>query len=484
MAKEATSIYIDDSAIRVLTTRGRQPRKWATMSLDPGLVADGVILDEDAVAAKVKQLWQEQKLGVRRVIAGISGINCLYRTIVLPELPRNLLPEAVRREVGRALGVSLEQLHISWQAIPSLKGETLIYLAASPKNSVDTLTSTLRKAGLNPYLMDLKPLALARASSEPSGIIIDLQSTNLDIVVSVAGMPEVVRSVPLTREATLDTKVPIVKEELERTVTFYNSSHVDKPLEATVPLLVCGDLAEQEDAWKLLLGRHNRPVQALLPAVEIPEGFPVCHYVANIGLALKELSGKAIPARFLINFNALPEVYRPAPRPPMSQILYWPVLIIGIALVVFGGYLNMNGPAYTSALRAEWESLNQLAITRAAQARAYTEEIDALTPQVTSLETTVAETIDAFTATRDGFAATRDEVNDDLAQINRLPAGLDLGAVKHDIGGVTLSGWGDDETAVFSYARQLRESGRFSFVALTGMHPEEVQTAFTIFLAK
>jgi len=43
MAKEATSIYIDDSAIRVLAVRGRQPRKWATMSLDPGLVADGVI---------------------------------------------------------------------------------------------------------------------------------------------------------------------------------------------------------------------------------------------------------------------------------------------------------------------------------------------------------------------------------------------------------------------------------------------------------
>lgn len=484
MAKEATSIYIDDSGIRVLTVRDRQPRKWATMSLDPGLISAGVILDEDAVAAKVRQLWQEQKLGVQRVIAGISGINCLYRTIVLPELPRNLLPEAVRREVGRALGVSLEQLHISWQEIPSLKGETLIYLAASPKNSVDSLISTLRKAGLNPYLMDLKPLALARASTEPSGIIIDLQPGNFDIVISIAGMPEVVRSVPLSREGTLDTKVPIIKEELERTVTFYNSSHMDKPLEPTVPLLVCGELAEQEDAWKLLLGRHKRPVQTLLPSVEIPEGFPVCQYIANIGLALKEVPAKAALTHLAVNFNALPEVYRPAPRPPMSQILYWPVLIIGIALVVLGAYLNMNSPAYTSALRAEWESLNQLAVSRVAQARTYAEEIEALTQQVTSLEATAEETVNAFTATRDGFAATRVEVNDDLAQISRLPAGLDLGAIKHDIEGVTLNGWGDDETAVFGYARQLRESGRFSFVALTGMHREEVQTAFTIFLAK
>jgi len=484
MAKEATSIYIDDSAIRVLAVRGRQPRKWATMSLDPGLVADGVILDEDAVAAKVRQLWQEQKLGVRRVIAGISGINCLYRTIVLPELPRNLLPEAVRRETGRALGVSMEQLHVSWQAIPSLKGETLIYLAASPKNSVDSLISTLRKAGLNPYLMDLKPLSLARASAEPSGIVIDLQPANFDIVISIAGMPEVVRSVPLAREATLDTKVPIIKEELERTVTFYNSSHMDKPLEPGVPLLVCGELAEQEDAWKLLLGRHKRPVQALLPSVEIPEGFPVCQYIANIGLALKEAPARATLTHLVVNFNALPEVYRPAPPPPMSQILYWPVLIIGVALVIFGAYLNMNSPAYTSALRAEWESLNQLAISRLGQTQAYAEEIDALTPQVTSLEATVEETINAFTATRDGFAATRDEVNDDLAQIHKLPAGLDLGAVTHDIKGVTLAGWGNDEATVFSYARQLRATGRFRLVVITSIHWEEVQTAFTIFLAK
>jgi len=484
MAKEATSIYIDDSGIRVLAVRGRQPRKWATMSLDPGLVGDGVILDEDAVAAKVRQLWQEQKLGVRRVIAGISGVNCLYRTIILPELPRNLLPEAVRREMGRALGVSLEQLHISWQAIPSLKGETLIYLAASPKNSLDSLISTLRKAGLNPYLMDLKPLALARASTEPSGIIIDLQPTNFDIVISIAGMPQVVRSVPLAREATLDAKVPIIKEELERTVTFYNSSHMDKPLEPTVPLLVCGELAEQEDAWKLLLGRHKRPVQALLPPVEIPEGFPVCQYIANIGLALKEVPAKAALTHLVVNFNALPEVHRPAPRPPMSQILYWPVFIIGVALVIFGAYLNVNSAPYTSAMRGEWEGLNQLAISRLGQAQAYAEEIAALTQQVTSLETTVEETINAFTATRDGFAATRDEVNDDLAQVLRLPAGLDLGVVNHDIEGVTLAGWGADEAAVFSYARQLRDSGRFSLVALTGMHREEVQTAFTLFLAK
>lgn len=100
MAKEATTIYIDDSAIRVLRSKGRQVRKWADMPLEPGLVKDGTVLDEDAVAAKIKELWQTQKIGSRKVIAGVNGINCLYRLITLPELPKNILPEAVKREAS------------------------------------------------------------------------------------------------------------------------------------------------------------------------------------------------------------------------------------------------------------------------------------------------------------------------------------------------------------------------------------------------
>jgi len=484
MASEATTVHIDDSSIRVLVTTGKQLRKHATMALDPGLVRDGVVLDQDAVALKLRQLWREQKIGTRRVIAGISGINCLYRLLVLPELPRNLLPEAVRREAGRALGVSMEQLYISWQSIPSLKGETLVYLAASPKNAVDAMVSTLRKAGLDPYLMDLKPLALARVSTEASAIIVDLQPTSFDIVVALAGMPEVLRSVSLSREATLEEKVPIIKGELERTISFHNSSHVDKPLEATVPLLVCGDLAEHEDTWSLLIGRHKRPVQALLPPVDIPEGFPVCQYIANIGLAFKVLSGRAVPIQLLVNLNALPEVYRPAPRPPMSQILYWPVLIIGIALAVFGGYMNMNAAPLTSALRAQWESLNQLSISKGAQSRAYTEELEALRGQVESLEATAEQTTSAFSDTLDELTTGREEINADLALINRLPAALDLDKIKHTTESITVNGWGDDESTVFGYARQLRESGRFRLVVITDMHQEGVETAFTIFLAK
>ena len=206
MANDVTTVYIDDSAIKVLTSRGRQPRKWATAPLNPGLVRDGVILNEDVIAGKIKELWQSQKFDANKVIAGISGINCLYRLLVLPELSKDLLYEAVNREAARVLGVPLEQLHISWQILSTIRGETLVYLAASPKNSVDAVISTLHKAGLTPYLMDLKPLALARTITEPRAIIIDLQPSSFDIVVMTEGIPQVARSLLLTQETSLAKK--------------------------------------------------------------------------------------------------------------------------------------------------------------------------------------------------------------------------------------------------------------------------------------
>jgi type IV pilus assembly protein PilM len=481
MAKDATTIYIDDSAIWVLTTKGRHAQKWVNMPLEPGLVKDGVILEEDAVANKVGELWRTQKIGTGRVIAGISGINCLYRLLTLPELPRDLLPEAVMREAGRLLGIPLEQLYLSWQTLPSLRGEILVYLVASPKNSVDALISTLRKAGLNPYLMDLKPLALARTITEPRAIIIDLQPANFDIVVVADGIPQVARSLPLTQQVPLEEKASVIKKELDRAITFYNSGHVDNPIEVSVPLLVSGELTEQQHAWKALIGKQERPVQALSLPMQTPENFPPGQYVTNIGLALKEVlaSEKGAIAYSLVNFNALPEVYIPKAR-PLSEVLFIPTIVAGIILVAFAGFFNITASAYTAALRNELASINQRILSQQVRAQ----DIIGLSQGVSSLE----ETADVFTNMLHGLTTGREEVNGDLAKINESLkiGGINLESVNHDTRNITIEGLADREDAIFTYAKDLRASGRFVQVVITRMEEtqEGERLSFTLTLVK
>ena len=63
MAKTATAIYIDDSAIRVLTMSGKRPQKWATEPLEPGLVRDGMVIDQQEVAQRILEMIKEQLNG-------------------------------------------------------------------------------------------------------------------------------------------------------------------------------------------------------------------------------------------------------------------------------------------------------------------------------------------------------------------------------------------------------------------------------------
>jgi len=355
----------------------------------------------------------------------------------------------------------------------------LVYLAALPRNSTDGLISTLHKAGLHPYLMDSKPLALARTITEAKAILIDVQPGNFDIVVLMSGIPQVVRSLPLDREASLDEKMPFIKEELQRAITFYNSSHLEEPIEASVPVLISGELSGQQDTWELLLAKQKHPVQILPSPMESSEDFPASQYTTNIGLALKEVltSEKGAITYSLVNFNALPEIYIPKPR-PVSEILFAPVITVGIVLLALGAFANITASTQVADSRHNLAIVQQMALSSHAQI----EDITALIEEASSLKTTA----DAFAATLDDIHVSRDEINGDLAQVNSCLSGAIEPplSVSADGEALTLNGLADDADAVLRYAGELRATGRFASVLIASMSQDEQQVKFTLELSK
>ncbi len=491
MAREQASLYIDDAAIYVLLSRGRQVVKWGSISLEPGLVAEGLIRDEDAVAAKLTALWQSQGIGAKKVIAGISGISYLSHVITIPELPPEMLPEAVTREASAALTVSLEEVYISWQILSSVPGEIKIYVSALPRNSVDVLVVTLRKAGLDVHLADVKPLAIARTATEPLAIMVDVQPAGFDIIILADSMPAVVRSLPLPQGVPLEENLPTIIEELDRSVIFYNSAHMERPLDITVPISVSGELAAREDIWEQISGRQNRPVQVMPSPMEVAEGFPVSRYVTNMGLALKEVlaSEKGAIAYSQINFNALPEVYRPKAR-KLADILLVPTIVAGLALVAIAAFFTVSVSVQNRGLRGELDALNQKMIAEHVTA----EDIVALSGEVTLVEATK----DAFAADLDAFLASRDKVNGDLWEANQcLPGAAVLDKMTlttKEIAGaagealteytLTLEAYTTDEESIMRYGDDLRASGRFDLVVITQVDGEPRDYKYEITVTK
>jgi type IV pilus assembly protein PilM len=473
MAKKVTTIFISDEAVNLVVVDGRRVKKWASLPLEPGLVNQGLVVDEAQVADRLKELFKQVKERAGKVIAGVSGLNCLYRLISMPELPEAILPEAVKQEAGRVIPVPLDEVYLSYQHLPSTPGETHIFLAAFPRNVADALIRTLREAGVEPYIMDLAPLALCRTLDEPRAIIVNARLDNLDIIVMVDRLPQLIRTLSLPGEAaSLSERLPTIIEEIDRTIAFYNSSHKEQPLNSTVPMFVCGDLAQAPESWQSLSGKLNCPVSISPSPVESPESFNPSEFMVNIGLAFKELfPGKAGDNVSLVNFNVLPEAYLPK-GVSLSAILAPIGVIIGIGLLVYMGFMLQNSMAHTSVLSSELAAIE----SSTAQEQ---EEIAVLKEQVTQLEAQIGPLearMNIFETTFTSLGEGRELVDREMSDIVRLlPGGKDfhLMEVNHGLRSVTVNGIAPDESDIFQYARDLRNS--FSTVIITSIEAKEVE---------
>jgi len=458
MAKRVTTLYIRDTAINLLVMKGRQVEKWASSPLEPGLVTQGLIVDEARVADEVRQLFKREKVSMEKVIIASSGHDSLYRIITLPDLPEAILPEAVRREAKRTIPTPLEEVYLSYQRLPTEMGEGRVFLSSFPRNPTDALVRTLRQAGIRPYIMDLAPLALCRIPNEPKAIIVNARLDHLDVIVIADRLPQVIRRLSLPSEAeSLEEKLPFIAEEFNRTVAFYNSSHMENPLDSTVPVFVCGDLVEAPETWQSVVGKSGYSVSALPSPVEPPEGFDPNEFMVNIGLAFKELLSEKEEANFsLVNFNALPESYLPEHFSILRVIA--PVgIVIGIGLIILGVILIQGNRSEIGALRS------QLTATQSSVAQLQ-KETATLRTQIKPIEA-IANELNTRAVTMERGRAS---IYLDLREIKTLaPEAVELSSINHQGNSITVKGTASNVGLIYRYARDLRDSPRFPKVWVT-----------------
>jgi type IV pilus assembly protein PilM len=473
MAKTIVTLHVDDTSIRLLEAHGKRLRKWADMPLEPGLVKGGVVVNEAEVASKIKQLFKAQKVKAKKVIIGLSGIHCLSRPLAFPQLPKAMLDEAVMREAKRVLPVPVEQLHISWQTIPVPGEKAQAYLLAIPRKTADAMVKTLHRAGLKPYLMDVKPLALARVPKEATAIIVNIEPTELDIVVMADGIPQPIRTVPLPSKAlSWQERLPVIRDEIDRTIKFYNSNYADKPLDQSTPIFISGELAEDSKLASSLSDGLGYPVLPLLSSLEYPESFPANRYMVNIGLLLKELESGKEAGALAVNINTLPLVYQPKPI-SWVRVIALPIIITIAAGLIPLWMLIQSGSANVASVQDQLDHTNQL----------FTEKQSAkqeLKDHVVGLQAELAEAEaarDNFTAALGSLEQQGKEVNHNLDEVvGALSDTIILNNINHAEGTLTVSGSSPTAAEILQYAQRLDDSGRFAGVTIASIMKVEDQS--------
>lgn len=461
------TLNISNTGIRLLAAEGRRITRWAEAPLAPGVVKDGLILQPPAVGGAIDALLKETKATRERVITCLTGLVFTYRFLTLPRMKPALQDEAIQRAARKEIPLPPEELYLSWQNTGVRQRELDYFVAGVARHPVDALVRTLEAASVKPCLMDLKPLALARAAGRGEAIIASLEPDYFDIVLVVKGIPAILYTVsPRWAGATPEENARQLVDELLKTVGFYNGSHPREPMGTGTPLLLTGALTSEAALAGLIQNEVAYPVQPLVPPLVFPDELPVASYAANIGLALKRMPpGKAAKGATAgyrdINVNMLSGKYRKARARPVSMKRVLGLLVLAAAIVLLFPMYQQYRQAGALVLRLQAELVRieqenyqaELALKKA-------EPVEAAIRNLSESAKTLRQGDGAILAHRGEFTS-------DLSLVTgALPPQAYFTSIEMEKTQLTVQVKADSPFDAVTYALALEAPGRFSEVRI------------------
>ncbi|MBI2854856.1 MAG: pilus assembly protein PilM [Chloroflexi bacterium] len=479
------TLQVNDTSIRMLATRGKRVRRWHEMPLEPELVKDGLVTDPPKLAVKLRDMLQALEINARTAIVGMSGVHCLFRVISLPQLSASMLDQAIRREAEVALQVPLEQVHLCWQVINSVGDEIKVFLAAPPRNTVESLITTMQLANIQIREFDLAPLAVSRVVEVETAIVADIRSVEADIVIMIDGVPQIVRTLPYPADAqNVQEKLLAVSGEMDRAISYINANSTQ--LGQETPVLISGDLVQEDATQQFLSAELNRNVMRQQFPFDYPEGFAANRYIANAGLALRRMkpgrrNGSQTPL-----LNALPHSYRRNFRGLFQAAGITLGAVAAVGILAYTALLARGNAAKTTSLQAQLDTANTLLQTRVGQQQADKKEADDLKAKISKARAAadaLAAQATAFDSVYSDFTKQRDGANGDVSlAVSAVKSGLQLSQVERTGNDLTIRGLAAGETDVVSYASALRSSKRFTHVAVSSLQQTDAGLRFILTL--
>ena len=460
-AKKVTSLYISDTSIKVTVVHGDELERWATAELEPNLVVNGVVMDPDGLAAKLRDLFKDHSIRKENLIVGLSGIHGITRFIDLPSVPLNVLDEAIYHEAERELPVTMDTVYLSWQVIKETYQDMTIFIVAYSRNTIDPLMDALQKAEIKPIFLELAPLALTRNVDSPTSIVFDVRSNEMDIVVLIDNLPILSRSIPIPTDNSMEENESIILDELDRTISFYASMDSTENLR----IFGFGDLDTQR--YESLSSSLNRRIYSSpLPLYYPPEFSPNTHGV-NLGLAMGEIRPLDGSYARRVRVNLLPEILKEKKLRPEVLAATGVLLAVGILVICF--FQLQSASAKTESSREHLAIAEKALVALQAKQLAEQQEVNTLTTQAETL----SSQLEKYRGSIAALEVNQNILNDDLKLVlATLPSGVSLSSIQEG-GDFRIQGIAYTKEQILEYTHNLEQTSKFSEIILSIQDKDE-----------
>lgn len=180
--------------------------RFGQVALPPGAVRDGEVVDSEAVAGALRQLWAQARFSSRKVVVGVANQKVVVRQVDLPWLPADELRGSLAFQVADVIPMPVEDVILDLHPLEEFTSEAggrmvRVLLVAAGRDMVGSAVLAVGQAGLTPSLVDLNSFAVLRAlvrrdagpDAPQAEVIVDIGASVTNIVVHEGGVPRFVR---------------------------------------------------------------------------------------------------------------------------------------------------------------------------------------------------------------------------------------------------------------------------------------------------
>ncbi|MBA7599180.1 hypothetical protein ES703_06207 [subsurface metagenome] len=288
MAKRIVTLSIEGTTLRILGSRGDSVDVWDIVPINPNFLKNGHVADAEGLGEVIRSIMTNMRLTTGTIMCAHSAMGSTSRILNLPALEKGQLESVIQREVRREAEVSQEDSYLYWRALPLRTQHQQVFVLSIPKEPLQALMNAMAIARLRPSIIELKPLALMRAVNRRDAIIANGETNCVEIVIVLDDVPVLIRSAFLGEGVlSSDYAVGRISDELVRTISFYNDSHQDEPLDHELPIYLTGAVAGSVSFAINVATLTGRPIQPLEPPLSYSAELPLAHYMVNMGLVLR-----------------------------------------------------------------------------------------------------------------------------------------------------------------------------------------------------
>jgi type IV pilus assembly protein PilM len=234
MSQLIVGVDIGSDAIRAVELDGAGTahplvRAFGQISVPPGIIESGEVIEVDAVAALLRQLWSTHRFRSTRVVLGVGNARVLVRDLTVPSgtpaQVRQSLPFYVHDLLTVPVSEAILDLYPHSEALADGAPVSRGLLVAAVADTVNAAVAAATQAGLTVVDVDLAPFALVRAQAASfrtsTVAFVDLGARTTTVVVAARGVPHFVRIIPtgghdLTRQLAEKLTIPLEQAELTK----------------------------------------------------------------------------------------------------------------------------------------------------------------------------------------------------------------------------------------------------------------------------